>query len=152
MNTDSVANAVGVGPVLTIEVDGKEYELAPLKMKNLAQVEKHAKSVIRKEALDTIRLAGDLLTSEQRFEAVKELSVETDSWLDFIATPAGINYVMALRIRKSYPEMSAEEADNLITIKAFSDCEAEMDELLGLDVFKAFAAEEGDGSPNAESG
>jgi hypothetical protein len=146
-----VANAVGVGPVLTIEVGGKEYELAPLKMKDLAKVEKYAKKVRRAEALETIRQAGDLLTSEQVMELVKDLATENDSWLEFIPTPAGIEYVIALRLSLSYPAMTEEELKELITVEAVSKVEAEMDELLGLDAFRAFAGES-DGSPNAESG
>jgi len=150
MENGNVAAATGQGPVTYIEVDGVEYELAPLQMKDLAAVEQHAKKVIRSEALATIREAGDLLTSKEKAAMVKDLSTESRSWLDFLGSPTGIEYVIVIRLRKAHPEMTEEAARDLITVRALADVQAEMSELVGLEVFKSMG---GDGeSPPATEG
>ncbi len=146
---DSVANAVGKGPALILTVDGKEYTLAPLKMEDLADVELEAKKRRRADVLQTIKDAGDLLTPEDRREMIKELAVESDSWQDFLTTPSAVEFVLAIRLRRSYPEMTEQEARSLITLDALAQIEIDLIELVGLDAFMGKG--EGDASP-PESG
>jgi len=149
MENDSLADALGQGPVTILEVDGKEYELAPLKMKDLAAVEKVARQERRREAIATIKEAGNLLKPDQISAMVAELSVESDSWLSFLGTPTGIEHVIVIRLRKSYPDMTAEEARELITMEAIANVSAEMAELVGIE---AFGSGEDDSPPETDSG
>lgn len=141
---NSIANAVGKGPALILTVDGKDYILAPLLMEDLGDVEIEARRRHRTDVLETVKAAGDLLTSDQRLEMIKELSLESDSWLDFLGTPSGADYILRLRIRKSYPEMSEEQIKSLLTVQAIKDLEQEMLELVGLDVFTGTVESDGD--------
>jgi len=142
---DSVANAVGKGPALILTVDGEDYILAPLKMEDLADVELEAKRRHRADVLAIIKDAGNLLTPEHRLEMFKDLSIESRSALDFLGTMSGLDYLLTLRIRRSYPDMSEEEIKSLVTVQAIKDMEREVAELVGLDKF--IGEDEGDASP-----
>lgn len=142
---DSIANAVGKGPILTLTVDGQDYTLAPLKMEDLADAELEAKKRRRAEVLATIKQAGTLLTADQRLEMIRELSVESDSWVDFLSTPSGAEYILVKRLMIAHPSMSKKKARSLITVEAISQIEAEMSQLVGLDVFLGKAEDEDEG-------
>lgn len=144
-NNDSIANAVGKGPALILTVDGEDYILAPLKMEDMADVEIEAKGRHKADVLDTIRAAGDLLTSEQRLEMIKELSTEFGPWEDFLATPSGAEYVLMISLRNSYPEMSVEKARSLMTVEAIAQILPQITALVGIDAFMGEVGAEGEG-------
>ena len=163
---DSIAHAVGIEPTVIIESKGKEYELAPLLMEDMGVIEKFAKAQHRQEALIFIREAGDLLSPEDKARMLKELSgdlsggiAEADedilrltpewTWLDEMSSPAVISFVITLRLRKGYPEMTKEEAKNIITVDAVAAVRGEMSALLGLDAF-ASTGEEQEGEPGED--
>lgn len=159
---DSVANANGQGPITIIEHGGKEYELAPLRLEDMGAVEKFAKAQHRSEVVALMREMGDLLTVKERSQMMGDLvgnttdETEPDSqativdvvsnkwtWLDEMASPAVINFVIVLRLRKTYPDMTKEQATDIVTVQAIAECREEMSALLGLDAFTS--GEDGEG-------
>ena len=132
---DSIAHAMGQEPTVIIESKGKEYELAPLLMEDMGVIEKFAKAQHRQEAMTFIREAGDLLSPQDKARMLKELAgdlsggisdAEGDEgrltpewvWLNEMSSPAVISFVITLRLRKGYPQMSEEEASRLSKISA----------------------------------
>jgi hypothetical protein len=134
MGEDNLADAIGIGPAETIEIEGKEYTLGPLLVEDLAKVQEYAKSERRKQVLDTLRAAGELVTSEQRFDSIRDLSVERDSWVDLLTTPKGLRFCLERRLFRSYPDQATELVDK-ISLKELDKLQVEMKELVGLDFF-----------------
>lgn len=161
---DSVANAMGQGPVTVIEHGGKEYDLAPLLMKDMGIIEQEAKAQHRREVLSVIKEAGDLLDSKEKAQWLKTLAKDLSggvsqddvdqglwTWMDEMSSPALITFVITLRLRKTYPDMTQEEADSIVTVDAIAAVRGEMSSLLGLDAFVT-RAEDGEATPGeAES-
>ena len=157
MGNDSIANAVGQGPVVTIESAGREYRLAPLRMKDMGLVEQFCKDQHRRDVMETIREAGDMLTSQERIEMISQLSRELSgglqeeeeeaqpsgwTWMDEVSSPSVIEYVIVLRLRKAHPELTEEEAADLITVEAINAVKEGWSTLLGLDAFRAEGEEQ----------
>lgn len=164
---DSIAYAMGQEPTVIIESKGTEYELAPLLMEDMGIIEKFAKAQHRQDALSFIREAGDLLSPQDKARMMKELSgdlsggiAEEDeeaperltpewTWLHEMSSPAVISFVITIRLRKGYPEMSEDEAKEIITVDAIAAVKGEMSALLGLDAF-ATSGEEQEGEPGED--
>lgn len=146
--SDSIANANGQGPVTIMRSGGKEYILASLRMEDLGEVEQFAKELHRKETTKLIRDLGDLLSPEEKSQWLKDLRRELAgtigkedldtgswSWMMSIASPAVVAFAVVLRLRKTYPEMTEDEAKDIITAEAIANMEGDMSELVGLDAY-----------------
>lgn len=154
---DSIADAMGIGPTMIITSGGVDYELAPLRMEDMAAVEKFAKAQHRADILSLLREAGDLITPEERVGLIRELSGQVSggvtekkveagwTWMDEMSSPAVITFVIVMRLRKANPEMTEEQAKDIITVDAIANVEEEMSTLLGLDAFGT--AEGGEAEP-----
>ena len=71
--------------------------------------------------------------------------------MDDVVSPTIISFTLTLRLRKTYPEMTQEEARAIVSVKAIADMSEEMTALLGLDAF--ISNEDGEAEPGeAESG
>ena len=167
MGSDSVASANGQGPTTIMTSGGKEYVLAPLRMEDLGLVEQFAKERHRKETTELIRELGDLLSPEEKAKWLKDLRKELAgtigkddlesgswSWMMSITSPAVVTFAVVLRLRKTYPEMTEDEAKDIITAEAIADMEGTMSALVGLDAYgSTVAGEDGEQAQGeAESG
>lgn len=158
---DSVANANGQGPGTVMRSGGKDYVLAPLRMEDLGDVEIFAKEIHRKEIIGLMNEAGDLLEPEERTRWLIELKAELSgtisqsnledslagtgwTWMSAVGSPIVITHAIKIRLRKTYPDMSDEQASDIITADAIADMKEEMSSLLGLDAFTT-NAEDGEG-------
>jgi hypothetical protein len=134
----------------------KDYVLAPLRMEDLGEIEKFAKAQHREEILSLMRESGDLLEPEVRTQWLQELRAdlagnvsEEDlegiqwTWMSEMGSPTVISYAIKIRLRKTYPDMTDEEAKDIITAEAIADMKEEMGSLLGLDAFTD-SAEDGE--------
>lgn len=157
--TDSIANANGQGPTTIMRSGGEDYILAPLRMEDMGLVEQFAKERHRKETMNLISDLGDLLAPEEKKEWLTTLKSELSgclgldainaggwTWMSSIASPTVITYAVTLRLRKTYPEMTEEEAKDIITAKAIAEMEGTMGELLGLNAFGKVDSEDGEDS------
>ena len=144
---DSIARANGQGPITILKSGGKEYALAPLLMEDMGTVEKFARDrhraqqkESRADTLELIREAGDLIDPEERSEWVQQLrrDVSDDgewTWMDEMASPTVISFVITMRLQKTYPKMTQEEARSVITVSAIAEMSEEMAALIGLNAF-----------------
>ncbi|MHC4808024.1 MAG: hypothetical protein ACYTBX_17430 [Planctomycetota bacterium] len=165
---DSVANANGQGPGTIMRSGGKDYVLAPLRMEDLGDVERFAKEVHRQEILDLMKEAGELMDQEERTRWLKELKEDLSgtiskqdledtvegtrwTWMSEVGSPIVISYAIKIRLRKTYPEMTDEQASDIITADAIADMKEEMGSLLGLDAFSS-SAEDGEESQGEAPG
>jgi len=145
--SDSIANATGKGPVIFLEKDGKTYTLAPVQMKELGDIEILAKKMHRLDVRAYLQEMGDLLSEDERKEIMQDLRAEVaggpkavDSksdwtWMSEIQSPVIMAEIIIYRLRKAHPELSQEEASEMVTLDAIANVEAEMTELLGIDAF-----------------
>jgi hypothetical protein len=137
--------AAGVSPALKLEIDGKEYELAPAKVGHLALVQKRAREDARKQAeedMSILRAAGDMLESRERLEMVREMIQVDMSWMTYILTPDGLRYMLYLRLKPNFSDMTEEQVGDLVTMDALAQLSDELTDVLGID---AFLTEEGEG-------
>jgi len=142
---DNLGDAIGMGPKAIIQIKGEDYHLGPLLVEDLATVQDYAREERRKQVLDTFIAAGDLVTSEQRFEAISNLSIDRDSWVDLLTTPKGLRFCLECRLRRNYPGDSQMLVD-LISLRELNKLQVEMEELVGLDFFLKTSGE-GDADP-----
>jgi hypothetical protein len=111
---------------------GKDYLLAPLRMEDLGDVERFAKEIHRQEILDLMKEAGELMDQEERTRWLKELKEDLSgtiskqdledtvagtrwTWMSAVGSPIVISYAIKIRLRKTYPEMTDEQASDIIT-------------------------------------
>jgi hypothetical protein len=126
-------------------------------MEDMGLVEQFAKERHRAEVLDFIRDAGDLLDSKEKAAQLRDLRKELSgtigkddleagswSWMMSITSPAVVTFAVVLRLRKTYPEMTEEEAKEIITAEAIGEMEGTMSELVGLDAYGSTADEDGE--------
>jgi hypothetical protein len=162
---------MGQGPVTIIVGPGnKEYELAPLRMKDMGAIEQFCKAQHRKDGLDFIREAGDLLTTQERKQMIRDLGreisgvrkividVESDqtsemtgsiddigwTWMDEMSSPAVIEHIIVMRLMKANLEMTIEQASDIVTVEAIAEMTEEMSALIGLDAFTTEGEEPGE--------
>lgn len=147
---DNISHAAGIGPTLTLNLDGKEYTLGPTKIKYLALVQERAASEARKKAtadLEILRAAGDLLPPAERADLIREMTQTDHSYIDELMAPRGLQYILFLRLSANHPELTEEAVGELVTLDAISELKMELTELMGLDVFFGGSENEGSDSP-----
>ena len=151
---DDIAQASGIGPSLTMKLDGKEYILGPTKIKYLALVQERAASEARKKAtadLEILRAAGDLLPPAECAELIREMTHADHNYIDELMAPRGLQYILFLRLQANHSELTEEAVGDIVTMAAINELKMELQELVGLDVFLGGKEEGSDSPPEAEA-
>lgn len=137
-NRDSLAEAAGICPEIRFAgEDGNEYIIEPPKIGHLTEFEKFAKEERHTRELAYIREVRELVSEETVAEMVRELKSEFTGWVSKLLSPAGMQYMIWLRMLKNHPDLSLEDAGKVVPISVLKEQQVSVQELLGMDLFMA---------------
>jgi len=110
---DSLADAAGRG--VTIEIKGREYEIAPITLGDLAEFE----SYVRSQRIKSFLSSTEGLDSNERKEVLTELCMRTladDDVSREMTTLSGVRFLLWRALLKRQPNLTLDDINDLVDI------------------------------------
>ena len=129
---DNLADAAGVGPLMTLESDGVEYQVSRILLGHLAEVQQYALGAYRKEAMATLAAAKEILAPEEMTTLVREVMADQGNWMSMLLSPTGMQYLVYLLVHHNHEEVDEAMAKKLFPIELVDTLVDRLREVLGI--------------------
>jgi hypothetical protein len=129
---DNLNDAAGVGPLMTLTVDGIEYKVSRIKLGHLAEVQQYALDAYRKEAMATLAAAKEILAPEEMTTLVREVMADQGNWMSMLMSPTGLQYLVYLLVHHNHEDVDEAAARKLFPIELLDTLVDRLREVLGI--------------------
>lgn len=116
---EGLGNALGAG--VHIEVEGKSYIIAPMRLSGYAEIEQHVLNLLHpinriKPALDGLPDDERLQLLNRAYEDMREFPIVADDLAvsSFIASVQGTKYTAWLCLRENHPDLTMQQAADVV--------------------------------------
>jgi len=137
-----LADMVGAPKKVTIK--GREYQVSPLTINDLAEFEAEVKKIRSEDIRKELKEAGlpDEIVAQKIVENVSK-SISMDDVTNAMGTMRGTRYLLWCALRKNHKELKLEDMGDLITLDNFDEATGIITQLGGRAVEKAKNARKG---------
>jgi F420-0:gamma-glutamyl ligase-like protein len=132
MNMSELEKTLGIDTLMIIHDGDQEYRVASVKIKHLSAVQSRSLEMYRKESIETLRQAKELLTPDDMRLTVQEILDRQGNWTLEMLSPRGVQYFAYLLLKENHPDITEEIAGSIMGMKELEEIGRVIGDALGI--------------------
>lgn len=127
---------LGIDALMIIHDGDQEYRVASVKIKHLTAVQARSMEMYRKESIETLKQAKELLEPDDMRLCVQEILDKQGNWTLEMLSPRGVQYFAYLLLKENHDDMTEEFAGSIMGMKELEEIGKVIGDALGIKLDK----------------